>query len=312
MKKQTIVLAIATIGFVSSNCSSPTIKEINDSAVAIAKEAKELKANGKIEEAIRVIDVIDVLHPNDPLINEIKSGATAEQIESVTPHKLFGYNKAIRAKVTPSTTERILWYIPDRIFDLIDQVEIWVHIGPQLGFGGHVTRAVQVEAYTGATVAIGGGQKKMLGFKSEAATELGLGPVVLSGVFGGKAGTGGIAYNADALWFHTPSEAVYQNYRDYWGLGAHAGLFFWGVEVEYHPVEIYDFLAGIILYDPMNDDYATTRRLQYTSRQSGLIRGFSKSVGSLEEEDIALYKKDYPLLLTGEAPAPVVPAPKKK
>ncbi|MBM9548992.1 hypothetical protein JWG40_18335 [Leptospira sp. 201903074] len=310
MKTSKLLIAAAVASLVLANCASPTIKEINETAVAIAKEAKELKANGKVEEAIRVINVIDVLHPNDPLLNEIKSGATAEQIESVTPSVMLGYNKAIRAKVQPTTTEKVLWYIPDRIFDLVDQIELWIHLGPQIGIGGHVTRAVQVEAYTGATVALGGGQKKMLGFKSEANTEIGVGPVVAAGVFGAKVGTGGLAYNADALWFHKPSEAIYQTYRDYWGLGAHGGFIFLGAEFEYHPLEIYDFFAGIFLYDPMNDDFATTRKLQYTSRQSGLIRNFSKSVGSLEEEDIAMYKKEYPTINVGAATTPE--APKKK
>lgn len=310
MKTSKLLIAAAVTSLVLTNCASPTIKEINETAVAIAKEAKELKANGKIEEAIRVINVIDVLHPNDPLLNEIKSGATAEQIESVTPSVMLGYNKAIRAKVQPTTTEKVLWYIPDRIFDLVDQIELWIHLGPQFGVGGHLTRAIQAEAYTGATVAIGGGQKKMIGFKSEANTEIGVGPVVAAGVFGAKVGTGGLAYNADALWFHKPSEAIYQTYRDYWGLGLHAGAVIVGVEVEYHPLEIYDFFTGIFLYDPMNDDFATTRKLQYTSRQSGLIRNFSKSVGGLEEEDIALYKKEYPTLNVGAAPTPE--APKKK
>ncbi|TGL57127.1 hypothetical protein EHQ58_15175 [Leptospira ognonensis] len=301
---------------VSIGCSSPTIKEINDTAVAIAKEARDLKAEGKHEEAIRLISVIEDLHPNDPLLQEIRNGASAEQIEAVTPSKLLGYNKGIRAKVTASTGEKIAWYIPDRIFDFIDQVEFWFSIGPQIGVGGHVTRAIQAELYTGATVAAGYGQKKMIGFRSEVTTEIGLGPLVLAGVFGGKAGTGGIAYNAEALWLHLPSEAIYQNYRDYWGIGAHAGVVFWGVEGEYHPIEIYDFLGGLFLYDPMNDDFATTRRLKYTSRQSGLIRSFSKNVGSLEKEDFDMYAKDYPkIVIPGTTPAPEVipaPAPKKR
>ncbi|MCW7473647.1 hypothetical protein CH354_01895 [Leptospira levettii] len=311
--RRKIALLAFVFSFLIVNCASPTIKEINDSAVAIAKEAKELKANGKTEEAIRVISVIDVLHPDDPIIAEIKSGASAEQIESVTPTVLLGYNKALRAKVQPTTTEKVLWYIPDRIFDFIDQFEVWIHVGPQIGVGGHLTRAIQAEAYTGATIALGGGQKKMLGFKSEANTEIGVGPIVAAGVFGAKVGTGGLAYNADALWFHKPSEAIYQTYRDYWGLGAHFGLIYFGAEAEYHPLEIYDFLAGIILYDPMNDDFATSRRLQYTSRQTGLIRNFSKSVGSLEEEDIAMYKKEYPKLNVGSTGTQeTTPAPKKK
>lgn len=309
LNKKIFLLALLTGSLISVNCSSPTIKEINDSAVAIAFEAKELKADGKIEEAIRVSNILAELHPNDPFIGEILKGATDEQLESVTPSKMLGYNRAIRAKVTPTTTQKILWYIPDRIFDFIDQFEVWVNVGPQVGGGGHLTRAVQAELFTGTTIGFGGGQKKMIGFKSEANTEIGLGPIVLSGLFGGKVGTGGIAYNADGLWFHKPSETVYQNYRDYWSLGGHFGFFIVGAEFEYHPIEIYDFFAGIALYDPMNDDFATTRSLKYTSRQSGLIRSFSKSIGSLEKEDIELYQKQYPkIIVDAEAPQ----QPKKK
>jgi hypothetical protein len=310
--KSRVVECMAVFALLIS-CSSPTIKDINDRAVAIAKEAQSLKAEGKIEEAVRLIQSLEELHPNDPIITEILKSATAEQLESVTPSKLAGYNRGLRPKVVATTGEKIAWYIPDRIMDFIEQIDLWISVGPQIGFGGHVTRALQVEAFTGGSIGVGIGQKKMIGFRSDATTEIGLGPVVLAAVAGGKAGSGGLSYTADAIWFHTPSKPIYQNYRDYWGIGGH-GAFVFGIELEYHPLEIVDFLGGIFLYDPMNDDYATTRRLKYTSRQSSLVRSFSADVNGLEEADVNMYKKDFPTLIldTGATTVPPAQTPQKK
>lgn len=286
-------------------CSTPpTLKDLNTRSSELVTEARDLKNSGKIEEALKMIDGIEKLHPDEPILKEIRSAATPEQIESVTTSEWLGYNKGIRAKEVPTTMERVLWYLPDRIFDFIDQFEAWISFGPQIGLRVHATKYLQGSAFTGAYAAAGGGQKKMLGLKTESRLDVGIGPIVGTGIASAKAGTGGLAYTATGLWLHTPDEDLYQDYEDFWGLGFQFGLVFVGLEFEYHPVEIFDFVAGIFLFDPLNDDFATSRRLKFTSRQSKTVEAFTKTLRTFEKEDIEAYKKQFPKLeIAGSTPA---------
>lgn len=295
--KVVMLAFIAMILGFSANCSStPRIEQVNGKVLEIIKEAEALAEKGKLEEAAAMLQSLEELHPNDPRVQAVMNKLSAEQKEAVGSHPWLGFNKARRAKVQATTMERVLWYIPDRIMDYIDMVTLEINVGAQLGFGVWLTRAVQVVLFTGSTAGIGYYQKKQLGARVEASAEIGLGPIVASAVAGYRAGTGGLDGTARGLVFHRPSHPLYQEYRDYWALGTKFGFVFIGAEFELHPVEIFDFLAGIILFDPMNDDLATTRRLRFDDYQSDLMKEILKMRGKMEPEDLKNYKAKFPSL----------------
>ncbi|PJZ66166.1 hypothetical protein EHQ27_09260 [Leptospira wolffii] len=304
------LVVVGLIAALGSNCSStPDYRGLNNSAKYLLAEAEALQKEGKGEEAAKLVATVLQLHPTDTKALAIYNALTPEQKEAVEAHGLLGFNKSNRAKVEASTGEKIAWYIPDRIFDIIDQVSVDLNVGPQIGGGVWVTRAVQAVIYTGTVGGLGWFQKKNIGMKSEASFDLAIGPIGATAVAGARIGTGGLDYTTRALWFHTPSHNLYQEYRDYWGVGAKVGFVFVGAEVEYHPVEIVDFLAGLVLYDPMNDDYATTRRLIYTDLQKQNLKTFTETLKDFDEVSLAEYKKQYPTL--SEAPAAPAATPAK-
>ncbi len=53
--------------------------------------------------------------------------------------------KKMCAPVTPTKKERILWYVPDRIKDLLETVTVEMNVGLQFGGGVWITRAIQAE-----------------------------------------------------------------------------------------------------------------------------------------------------------------------
>ncbi|MCE9501110.1 MAG: hypothetical protein K8R21_11540 [Leptospira sp.] len=294
-----LIFAVAIL----ANCSSaPDYKAFNKNLNNLANEAKSLAKTGRPEEAAKIMALIYQMHPDDPIVKEILTSLSPEQREAISESSLLGFNKAKRAKVEPSTLERVLWYLPDRIFDLIDMFTIEVNLGPQIGGGVWVTRAVQVVAFTGTTGGGGLYQKKQYGLRIEASFELMLGPVGISAVSGIRGGTGGIDYTARSTFLHTPSKPIYQEYRDYWAIGAKAGLVIIGAEVELHPLEIFDFFAGIALFDPMGDDYATTRALQFSSEQKKNLEDAVESIRKMGEEGQAEYKKQFSKLNIEDRP----------
>ncbi len=294
MKKQSILAFLILATAFLANCSSaPDLKAFNKNLSYLASEAKQMAKTGRPEEAAKIMALIYQLHPDDPIVKEILASLTPEQREAISESSLLGFNKAKRAKVEPSTLERVLWYLPDRIFDIIDMFTIEINVGYQIGAGVWATRAVQVVAYTGATIGGGFYQKKQYGYRAEASFELMIGPVGVSAVSGIRAGTGGIDYTSRSTFLHTPGKPIYQEYRDYWAIGAKVGIFVIGLEFEVHPLEIFDFLAGIILFDPMGDDYATTRALQFSSDQKKNLNSSLDTLGKLGEKGIEDYKKQF-------------------
>lgn len=293
-----IIISLFVTMIIISCASAPSFQELNTRSEELYEMALELEQKNRKEEAFRVMDVLSSLYPNDTKIKDFLAKYSEEDKEILQSEGNLGFNKAIRARVVPTTTEKVLWYIPDRFLDLIEVGDYWINFGPQFGLGGQVTGAVQAELFSGAYAGVGFGQKKMLGIKTEARSAVVVGPFGPVALASSSAGTGGFQFGYGFEYFHTPKKPIYQDIKDYWGIGGRGGLFIIGVEVMFHPVEAVDFLGGIFLMDPLNDDFATTRKLDYTSRQRDSIKTFNSTVRSFEREDLDDYRKKYSTIST--------------
>lgn len=309
------ILAVSLLYLVQCS-STPDLKEVNRGAQNILQEADALMKEGKVAESARLLSVLKQLHPNDKEIQSKLDGLSAEQKKALEDDPWLGFNKSKRAmeEPAPDTTTKVLYYIPDRIFDFIDMFSVEGSLGAQLGGGVWFTRALQGVAFVGTTAGIGYYQKKQLGFRTEGSVDLAIGPVGGTAIAGLRVGTGGIDTTARAIYFHKPSHPLYQEYRDYWAIGGKIGIFFFGLEFEYHPVEIYDFLLGIAVIDPMNDDLATTKRLRFSDAQETYLQTYMTQVSKMNEEKLEEYKKSFVSVKGGasESPAPAKEAPKGK
>ncbi|EMF89698.1 hypothetical protein LEP1GSC005_2474 [Leptospira santarosai str. ST188] len=315
LKKILILLATALLFGFLSNCSSvPDYRGLNNSAKYLVTEAEVLIKEGKTYEAANLLWQILQINPEDKKVKSLFDSLPTEVKSSFSEPKIFGYNKAHRVPVDPSVGERILWYIPDRILDILDVVSFNLNYGPQIGFGVWVTRAVQVVAYTGANAGFGWYQKRQLGGHAESSAEIVIGPVGASAIAASKVGTGGIESTSRAIFFHTPYHDLYQEYRDYWSYGAKLGVLFAGFEVEVHLVEIADLLLGIFTFDFLNDDFAKSSRFKYTNLQKQNFKTFANTITDLDQKQKEEYQKQYPTVVEDSAPATVDPkaTPKKK
>ncbi len=131
---------------------------------------------------------------------------------------------------------RLLYYIPNRLVDVLDIVRARVRVGPGLAVGARATKPVSVfiGGYTSGYIGLPGprGEPKfppILGVENYSGLQI--------SVAGQTADTE-----------HGPNYGLFE-------VGAGAQLWLVGVDAGVALGEIFDLLAGLILFDPRGDDY---------------------------------------------------------
>ena len=293
--------------FGSRGAAAADLAAINAALVESVVTAERLAEEGKIEEAVYLTSLARELYPENPRLMALSEQMSKRAMNSTKKHTMLGYNYSRRQRRTNvSVGRRILFYLPDRILDLIDQLTFEINLGPQLGFEAYATRAIQVDAYIGSTLGIGWGQKKHIGIRNESLASLGLGPIAPTALGGAKFGTGGVGAHGNVILLHGPWGRTYQNYRDYWAIGGRFGFLLVGATFEYHPLEIVDFVAGWVFLDPLNDDLATTRRLRFKGEDKQVEKRVAKLAKKVKPKK---YLEAYPELVIEGGPPVEQPAP---
>ncbi len=291
------LMLLVFVSFLPSCAGKANLDTVNRRMQMAVTEGEGLIKSGKVEEGLVLVQFAEKLHPNDSKIKAILGTVSKEKLASLKVNPMLGYNqKQLRAPFDASTAQRVLFWPIDRVKDMIDIFSIDVNFGPQIGAGVWYTRALQAVAYVGGTTGIGYHQKTTLGLRIESSFDLAVGPVGATAIAGVTGGLTGYSATARAVAMHKPTHDLYQEYRDYWAFGGKIGFILVGLEVEFHPIEIADFFAGLALIDFLKDDFATTRRLKYDSEHKALFRRLSKGISSMGEDDMSSYKSKYPTL----------------
>ena len=124
----------------------------------------------------------------------------------------------------------ILLYIPNRVLDLFDIPRLGVSVGPGLGVDLTATKALNVTLMAKASVGLGFQTFRHLPVEAAAYSAVGVGPLE-------AVADPGLAWYRSDLDFRAELHLLL--------IGAHVA-----VEVG----EIFDFLAGILFFDPEEDD----------------------------------------------------------
>jgi hypothetical protein len=282
------VLAVGFAGIMlCSGCAtSYSQRHIEYTMQQATISANELVDAGKKAEALQFIDAISDVDTNCPGLNELKEKCKVSE-EASTKHPLLGENIRARGRADRGVMTKVLLYLPDRLLDIVDIFSFDLNFGGGIFANLHATRAIQAGAGLRSVGGIGWHDDCSLGFESQ--KEAGLNVVALGSqaYSGTRIGTAGIQDVSDAIvGFHRPSDRLYQEYRDYWGIGFSATVLFVGFDFDFHPVQVADFLTGIVGFDICNDDIARTCSLHFNAldRQLltdlGKIKQYKKSTGS--------------------------------
>ncbi|MFO0984602.1 MAG: hypothetical protein U1E76_23240 [Planctomycetota bacterium] len=153
----------------------------------------------------------------------------------------------------PTTGEKILWYLPNRFLDLLDVFNAQIGIGPGAGAELQVTRAARAGALYYDAVKFGFDGREVGIFRERRWNEWYLGELHDQSRDSARLTMAG----SISPWEDPNPEGVPSVVRKQRGLldidlnlhllaGAEAGI---------RPVEIFDFLAGWVTFDPSNDDF---------------------------------------------------------
>ncbi|MDX1957156.1 MAG: hypothetical protein SFU98_01215 [Leptospiraceae bacterium] len=277
------------------NCAS-TInhKEIHSNVTEIYDTILVLQKEGKKQEAYNFLLILKKIYPNDSNLLELEKSFSDEDKEYVEQNWFLGVNQPKRARLKTSILKRILFYIPDRISDILDLFDIWIDLGPQLGVEAKVTSVVQLELFSGAYTGVGFGQNKMIGGKVEKRASFAVGPIGVTNHSGTTVGSSGIKVAEDYFFIHSPGKNLYQTDQDYWAFGGKVGAGLVGVEIKFHPFEFLDLIAGIFFLDLSNDDLSRTRALNYNVTQRYLPSKLLSNTKYMNSNELKSFLQEYP------------------
>lgn len=291
-------------------CASPRPPDQVDELLRQSLRAAEAHYEfDRLPEAAVLLEAILAVDADYPGARELESDLGFEALEGLE-RSLLGMNRRIRPPVTRPGWCRALLWLPDRLLDLLDVVTFGVHLGPGAFADAHVTRGFQFLGGFHSTGGLGLHDYRSLGLKTQA--EAGLTVVAFgSHAYGGAlVGTTGTHAATDAsAGLHRPMAPLYQGFRDYWALGVNATAAIVGVDVDFHPLQLADFVAGFAAVDFLNDDLAHTRGLELDAVESELIAelwGAWSSEATLEAYREA---RDAGTLPSGRRPEPVPEPP---
>lgn len=277
---RTVVFSIVTtlaVITLCSGCATP----YSDRHVAYTMQqamisAQELAKADKKPEAVKILDAMSEVDKNYPGLKELRQTCSPDDTNT-TKHAWLGENVRNRADIDRSIPAKILLFLPDRIFDILDIVSFDLNFGGGVFVDTHLTRAVQFNAGVRSVGGIGWHDNRSLGVEAQKEAGLNILTFGATAYSAARAGTAGIQSVSDSIaGFHGPSDVLYQEYRDYWGVGMSASALFIGVDVEFHPIHVADLFAGFIGCDFCNDDYSHTRGLTFNSLDQQILMDLAK------------------------------------
>lgn len=245
-------------------CASTPDRERADVLLGrTVEDASLLLEKGLVPEASVLLHAVERIDPGYPGAAELRAkiGSDGEVYLARGP---LGINRRNRVRVERGLLVPLLLYPLDRVLDVLDLVSFDVHAGIGVLANVHVTRAVQAGAGVRTKAGVGLHNPRSIGIQLETAggaTALALGAGAMSGVTFGL--PRGVTSGSGALaGFQRPSHAVFQDYRDYWAIGAQVTAGLVGVDIDVHPVQIFDLLGGFLFLDFARDDVSRTRALE--------------------------------------------------
>ena len=248
------------------------------------KSAQENFQEKKYPQAIILSRVILDAEPENQEAITIVNEALDENPEfsSLIYKKKLGSNMTDRIpNKNFSLGGRIALYLPNRILDFIDLMSL--EIGGCFGAG---VKFIATE-YVGLGAQASGGEG-MVGLNRRHLSARGtlenfgdFFPFEARSFMEGRGYTGG-AYSVTqhSAGLKRPEDDIYQRARDFWGVGGQVQFITVAFRAIFHPIEIYDLLAGFAAFDPLNDDIGVSKGFEFTSSEKEAMHQLVTQVGA--------------------------------
>lgn len=276
------------------NCKTQeyTLKDMKVKSEEVKEILESLERNENWGEALVLLKELKLLYGTNERLDQ-KISSIPPEFQNQVESSFYGMNRGNGYRERRTTVEKILYYFPDRILDLLECFDFWILFGPQLGLKVNATDSLSLGAYAGGYTGIGFGQKKQFGYRTGVEATARFLPMGYTQLNSDIYGTGGERYYDGVYRISYPGDLRFQSYEDYYSFGLRGGISLLGVDIQFHPMEFYDFLGGIFLLDPLRDDFSSYRKLNFSNFQSQALREFREILLSLSEEEIKKYRSSY-------------------
>lgn len=151
--------------------------------------------------------------------------------------------------------EKVAYFALNRMLDFCDIMSVNVGFGPALHAEVHVTNAMRFGMGGAYLASVGSGEApRQFGFFARGAAEVSAGPMQAGMAHYEPYLATGSEFDESYMGLSKPSNQLYRKQRDYWSVGFSFGFLLVGAQVEFHPVQLVDFMAGWFMMDPLQDD----------------------------------------------------------
>jgi len=239
------------------------------------RAAEQRQGAGFDAEAAVLALAVEGVDPNFPGLDPLRDGLD-RRVRSSMKRDWLGSSRRLRPPVDRPVWQRAMLYVPDRLLDLVDVVNVSFQFGTGVLVDVHATHAINATLGLRSSGGIGLHEYRSVGLKSQAEGGMNVLPFGAYSHAVGLLGTSGVVAVADSVaGVHSPHGALYQEFKDYWEIGARGMFGLLGAEVEVHPIQLADFFAGFACIDFLNDDFARTRGLEQSDAEAFLVRDLS-------------------------------------
>jgi len=280
-----IFLALLLLTMFTSGCAGYNSKLYKESFSKTLQNADSRVEKEQYPEAAYLYRALIDSEPDDKELKENINNIISEapEVSVLFNKKKLGSNRTDRVPNKDfGIPGRILLYIPNRILDILDIFSVEVGLNAGLGVDVKITEYVTVGAQGTLGEAMAGNYRRNLGARAGLDNYAEIFPFEAHSTIEILAYTGGhyaLLYGNTGI--KKPELEIYQRARDFWGLSIHAA---YGVAAGFaiHPVEIYDFFAGCIFFDPLVDDLGVSRGIRLTMEEKetlGVLAAQTKARG---------------------------------
>jgi hypothetical protein len=257
---------LITVAAMLMSCAATSVQRRPHAITETLSYAERHSEQGRAEEAAQLYQAVLYADPG----NEV-ARAALDEIGKYEPYimtpSLLGKNRVKRPR-REGNALRIVMYPLNRILDILDIVTLQVGLEGGLYAEAHATNALAAGAGAGGGTQIGWSQKRDLSVGVGHVAGISLLPVAVKEQGGANAGTRGAdARRYGVAGISRPTDPLFQNYRDYWGVGGRFIALLVGINVEVHPVEAVDAVTGLLFVDFLRDDIGSTKSLNLSDAE---------------------------------------------
>jgi len=283
VKNARLLFIMLAITFIFTGCAGYNPRIYKESFSRLEQKADNNLENKKYSQAAIMYRALLDSEPDNKEVNEKVETvfASAPETAHLFNKKKLGSNKTDRVPNKDfGIPGRIALYLPNRILDVLDIFTVEVGAGSGIGLGVKVTEYATAGFQGTFGEGLVGLNRRHLSARGTVDNYAEIGPVEAKSIFESRAYTGGVySVQHHKSGIKKPEQRLYQQARDFWALGIRAAYIV-ALNFEIHTVEIYDFFAGLLFFDPLVDDLGSTKGVRLTHSEKELLKEFVQQAGA--------------------------------